>query len=235
MSAHICLRKITYMKISKRLQKIALMVKFPTLADIGTDHAHLPVYLVRSGKLHKALATDINPAPLARALDNIAAAGLSDYIKTRLCDGLDGVNPQEYETCVISGMGGGLIIDILRQNLGLAHDFKQIILSPQRDVADVRIFLHQNGFCVKDEDIIEEKDKFYNVLDIAAGSEVAYDEKGYIFGEKLLEKNSEVFKKFIAAEIKKTKNIIRGLTNQSTRKNELERYLQLCLEVTECP
>jgi len=213
------------MKISKRLLKVAEMVKYTTMVDIGTDHGLLPIYMVRQGMVRRALATDVNPGPLARATENIAAMDLTDYIKTQLCDGLDGVNALEYETCVITGMGGNLIIDILRRNLAAAHCFKQIVVSPQRDVADVRRFLHQNGFCISDEELIEEKGKFYNILDISSGNEVAYDEKGYVFGKILLEKKSETMKKFVGVEIEKIRKIGR---------NELDGYLELCLEAMEC-
>ncbi|MCL2376568.1 MAG: class I SAM-dependent methyltransferase [Defluviitaleaceae bacterium] len=213
------------MKISKRLQKIAEMVKYPAMVDIGTDHGLLPIYMARQGMVGCALATDVNPGPLERAMENIAAAGLAGCVKVQLCDGLEGVCPQKYETCVIAGMGGGLIIDILQRNLEAAHGFKQIIASPQRDVADVRRFLHQSGFCINDEDIIEEKGKFYNILDISSGIEEAYDEKGYVFGKILLQKKSDTMKRYVGAEVEKVRKIGRG---------ELEGYLQLCLEVMGC-
>ena len=210
------------MKISKRLQKIAEMVKYPFVADIGTDHAHLPVYMLRNGLAIRALATDVNPGPLERAKENIADSWLSDFIEARLCDGLDGVNPDHWETCIISGMGGGLIIDILRKNLTTAQGFKQLLLSPQRDVRDVRVFLHQNGFRIDDEVLLDEKGKFYNILDVSPCNEVSYDEKGYVFGEILLRKKCEVLKKFVSLEIEKIKKIGRS---------ELEEHLQLHEEV----
>ena len=213
------------MKPSKRLQKIAEMVKYPTMIDVGTDHGHLPIHMVQNGLASKVLATDVNFAPLERAKHNVAEAGLSSFVDTFLCDGLDGISSTEYEACVISGMGGGLIIDILRQNLLCAQGFKQLVLSPQRDVADVRLFLHQNGFCIDDEEMLEDKGKFYNILDASIGNEALYDEKGYIFGEILLRKKPDALKKFIEMEIAKISKINRS---------ELERYLQLCEEVLKC-
>ena len=201
------------------------MVKYDTVADIGTDHGHLPIYLVQSGLAAKMLATDVNPGPLASAMRNIVDCGpIMGEISTRLCDGLDGINPADYAVCVISGMGGRLIIDILRQNLDYAQSFKQLVLSPQRDTGDVRLFLHQNGFRINDEEMIEEKGKFYNILDASPGYEVSYDEKGYIFGEVLLRKKPEVLKKFVEAETEKIRKIGR---------DEYGRLLQLHEEVLE--
>jgi tRNA (adenine22-N1)-methyltransferase len=202
------------------------MVKYSTVADIGTDHGHLPVFMVQNGMVHKVLATDVNPGPLACARRNIAAEGLEDFVLTSLCDGLDGVNPAEYAACVISGMGGRLTIDILQRNMDCARSFKQLVLSPQRDVSDVRLFLHQRGFRIDDEEILEEKGKFYNILDVSFGFQTPYDEKGYIFGEILLRKRSETFKRFVEKEISKISKINRS---------EQERYLQLCEEVLACP
>ena len=212
-------------KISKRLLKVAEMVRYSAVVDVGTDHGLLPIYMARQGMISRALATDVNSGPLARAAENIAAAGLGGHVETQLCDGLDGVNSLEYETCIITGMGGNLIINILQRNLEIAHGFKQIIASPQRDVADVRGFLHQNGFCINDEELIEEKGKFYNILDISSGNEASYDGKGYVFGKILLEKRSDVMKEFVKLEIEKVRKIGRS---------KLDGYLQLCLEAMEC-
>ena len=211
------------MKISKRLQKIAEMVKYPTVVDIGTDHAHLPIYMVENGLAIKVLATDVNPGPLASAGRNIVDSGpIAGRVSTRLCDGLDGIDPAEYEACVISGMGGGLIINIILQNIESSRGFKQLVLSPQRDVGDMRRFLHQNSFRIDDEEMLEEKGMTYNILDVSPGYQAPYDEKGYIFGEVLLQKKPDTLKKFVQSEIKKVKKIGRI---------EFQKYLQLCEEV----
>jgi len=212
------------MKISMRLQKIAEMVKYPTVVDIGTDHGHLPIYLIQSGIATRVLATDVNPGPLMTAERNITNAGLSGHIATRLCDGLDGVNPAVYAACVISGMGGGLIVDIICQNMEITLDLKQLVLSPQRDVPDLRLFLQQGGFRIDDEDMLEEKGKIYNILDVSPGYEPPYDERGLLFGRILLEKRHDVLKKHVEIEIGKIKKIGR---------KERERYLQLHEEVLE--
>ena len=202
------------------------MVKYPTVVDIGTDHAKLPIYLVGHGLATKVLVTDVNPGPLAGAKRNIVDCGpIMGEISWCLCDGLDGVNPAEYEVCVISGMGGGLITRILRQNIAVARGFKQLLLSPQRHVGDVRRFLHQNGFCINDEEMLEENGKFYNILDVSAGHEGPYDAKGYAFGQVLLHKKPDVLKKFVEIEAEKVRKIGRS---------ELKEYLQLCEEVLEC-
>ncbi|MCL2573761.1 MAG: class I SAM-dependent methyltransferase [Defluviitaleaceae bacterium] len=212
-------------KISKRLHKIAGMVKCRTMADIGTDHGHLPIYLIQSGLADAALATDINTKPLERAERNIDTAGLSDQIKTLLCDGLDGVDSAKYAACVISGMGGGLIINILQRNIETSRSFEQLLLSPQRDVGDVRRFLHYNGFKINDELMLKEKGKYYNILDISVGTQDVYDEKGYVFGDILIRKKCEILREYMKIEIAKVNRIGR---------EEQKKYLWVCMEVLDC-
>ena len=98
------------------------------LADIGTDHAYLPIELCLSGKIPSAIACDINPMPLRSAEENIARFGLSDIIQTRLSDGLDRVAPDEADDIVIAGMGGELIRDILSAEEWIKDGSKLFIL-----------------------------------------------------------------------------------------------------------
>ncbi|MCL2397535.1 MAG: class I SAM-dependent methyltransferase [Defluviitaleaceae bacterium] len=212
-------------KISLRLQKIAEMVRHPSVVDVGTDHAMLPVFLAQQNVANKILATDVNAGPLASASANIAAYGMSDAIRTKLCDGLDGVTPGEYDTCIIAGMGGRLIIRILEQNIETMRCFKQLIVSPQRHAEEVRRFLHTSGFYISDEVMMEESGKFYNILDCSPGHEPPYDDLGYLFGRILMQRKDEVLKKYALEEEQRTKAINRP---------ELNKYLQYCAEVLKC-
>jgi len=222
------------LKISKRLQKIANMVKYNNVVDIGTDHALLPVFLVCYGTVSTAIATDVAEGPLARARENITAFGLDGVIKTYLTSGLEGIDAHNRQTCIIAGMGGILIINIISQNINTARNFGQLILAPQRDLPDVRRFLHIHGFVIEHEEIVEDNDKFYNILDCKPGVDHAYTEEEYLFGKHQIASRSRVFKRFLKAEIDKTKKIINGLPTENGRKNELERYLRISIEVINC-
>jgi len=221
------------MKISSRLLSVAEKVKYKSVADIGTDHGYLPIYLLTAKKATHILATDINAGPLQRAESNILNSRLSDRIQTMLTDGLSNI-PPGYDTCIITGMGGGLIINIIGQNLETAKSFKQLLLSPQRDVPDVRKYLHASGFRIDDEEIVKDAGKFYNILDCSTGQEPPYDKKGYVFGKILIEKRSSFLKELIDDGEKKAKRIICKLDAYSMRRQELEEYLEYCREVKEC-
>jgi tRNA (adenine22-N1)-methyltransferase len=154
------------MKISERLAVIAGMVRYRSLADVGTDHAFLPIYLHKTGVIDKSAATDMNAGPLRRAEENIRLHGLGGVIETRLGSGLSVIKSHEFEVLVIAGVGGALIINILNGHLETAGSFKQILLQPQRNVGDVKAFLAGNGFAAVSETVITEKKREYTVLEI---------------------------------------------------------------------
>ena len=102
------------MKLSERLELVLSFVEpGESAADVGTDHGHVPVELVRRMIVKKAVAMDVRKGPLSRATENIALAGLSAKIETRLSDGVAKLQPGEADSVVIAGMGGELIIKIL--------------------------------------------------------------------------------------------------------------------------
>ena len=106
------------MKLSKRLETVASFVpKGSNIADIGTDHGYVPIYLVREGQAEHAVAMDVRKGPLERARAHVAEAGLGSRIDVRLSDGLAGLKPGEADCVVIAGMGGELIIHILEEGV----------------------------------------------------------------------------------------------------------------------
>lgn len=134
-------------RLGKRLIKIADFINSGSrVADIGTDHAVLPIHLIRSGKVEQVIATDINKKPLMKAEENVDAAGLSDYIQLRLGNGLECIAPNEVDTIVIAGMGGELIADILAAAPWLRSENYRLILQPMSRSERLREYLMQNRF-----------------------------------------------------------------------------------------
>ena len=134
-------------RLGKRLLKIAEFIPVGSrVADIGTDHAVLPIHLVRSGLAESVIATDINKKPLQKAAENIDAAALSDYITLRLGDGLGCIAPEEVDTVVIAGMGGELIADILDAAPWLKSKNYRLILQPMSRSERLREYLQKNRF-----------------------------------------------------------------------------------------
>lgn len=152
-------------KISNRLMTVASLIsEGNVLADVGTDHGYVPIYLMEQGKIPRAIAMDINAGPLERAKEHIAGCGMGDYIETRLSDGLEALRAGEAESILIAGMGGGLVIHILEAGEAVAKSAKELVLQPQSELERVRIFLEKNGYVTDAEDMVLEDGKFYPMM-----------------------------------------------------------------------
>lgn len=134
------------------------------LADIGTDHAYLPVWLCQTGKCPSAVAADINPEPLKRGALTVAEAGLSDRIKTRLSDGLSEICSDEADDIVIAGMGGELIAKILGDSELSREPEKRFILQPMTKSEALIKWLCDNGFEIIGQDCCVAAGKCYTVI-----------------------------------------------------------------------
>lgn len=151
------------LKLSKRLQLVASFVPDNSnLIDVGCDHAYLDIYLQEEKKNMKIIASDINPKPLKIALENIKKFGLENKIKVLEKDGINNLD-KDINTIVISGMGGILISNILKNKDNLKN-IKTIIVSPNNDFPVVRKTLIKNKFYIEKEELIIENNKIYLVL-----------------------------------------------------------------------
>ena len=134
------------------------------LADIGTDHAYLPIALCEAERCPSALACDVNPLPLQSARENIARHGLSDRIATRLGDGLAPVGADEADDIVIAGMGGELIADILAACPWICDPAKRLILQPMTRHEVLIRRLYESGFAIIAQSAVTDGGKSYTVL-----------------------------------------------------------------------
>lgn len=151
--------------LSPRLLKIASLVPQDARpVDVGSDHAYLPVHLVKSGRVKEAYATDVNEGPILRARANIEKAGLADKILTRRCDGLDGVEDFAPDTVTIAGMGGELIADIVSKSEYVKKNAPLLILQPMTQAATLRCYLAENGFTVMSEHLLPEVHRIYQII-----------------------------------------------------------------------
>lgn len=157
------------LQLQPRLACIASLVpQGAALADIGTDHGYIPVYLLQKGVISRAIASDIGRAPLEHARRTAEEYGV-DGIDFRLCAGLDGISPEECDTVVIAGMGGETIRDILAAAPWTKASAHTLLLQPQTKVEELRAWLCENGYAVARERFVEDKDKLYVVMTVTAG------------------------------------------------------------------
>lgn len=150
-------------KLSPRLLACAEFVTSKArIADIGTDHAALPIFLVNSGKCPGAIASDLRPGPLEHAKQAVFRAGLEDKIQLRLSDGFDNIAPDEFDEAVMAGMGGILITQIITRTPWLSQ--KDLVLQPMSDAHELRAKLCQNGFEIVREKAVSENQRVYGIM-----------------------------------------------------------------------
>ena len=228
------------MELSKRLYAVAsLVTEGASVADIGTDHGYVPIYLVKNQIASKVIALDINQGPLERARMHIIGHGLKDKIETRLSDGLKKVRPHEVDTMIAAGMGGGLVIKILTEGKGVVDTLESCILQPQSEIDKVRRFLADNKLRIVDEDMVEEDGKFYPMMKVIHGEPEEYAEYEYIYGKKLIEKKHPVLKKFLLREKEIQESIMNHLAKRTgsesakARSREIYAQMQFTLKALE--
>lgn len=220
------------MDLSKRLTTVASAVSYcDVMADIGTDHGFVPIYLVKKGVCQQALAMDVNKGPLARAEEHIRHAGLGDRIKTRLSNGLEKLVPGEVNSIVIAGMGGDLMAKILLAGSDVLHPVDgaapELILQPQSEWFKVRRCLHREGYCIIREDFLYEDGKYYLVIKAVPGEDRIYTPAEYHYSKLLVESGNPVFTEYLEKELEKKERIMESLRadesdKQSARITELK-------------
>ncbi len=152
-------------KLDNRLLCVASCVKKGAyLADIGTDHAYLPIYLAEQGTLSGAVASDIHKGPIESARKNIAEAGLSDLIRTELTDGLHGIENYPVTDIAIAGMGGMMIAGILEAAPFIRERKTRLILQPMQHIPELRRELAEKGYRIEKELQTTAEGKFYQII-----------------------------------------------------------------------
>ena len=227
------------MDISKRLEQVAGLVTHDVIADIGTDHGYVPIYLYKKGKIRKAYACDVRKGPLEKCRQNIKLHGAEGVIETRLGSGLMPLLPGEAETAIMAGMGGMLIVHILEDSPAVAASLQELVLSPQRDFGEVRKYLHKIGFAIREEHMLKEDGKPYVLMRCEKGEEKYSREIEYLYGKLLLEKKEPVLKELLLHEEGKYSRLLESLKQNQTknaqkRLPEVEEKLALMREALAC-
>lgn len=158
------------LELTPRLQRLADWVGSGTrIADIGTDHGYLPVWLVLNGRCPFAIASDLRKGPLSRAKKTAASYGVSDQVELRLCDGLTGIAPEEADTIIIAGMGGENIASILTAAPWTVDGRHTFLLQPMSRAEVLRGFLSDHGYRILREQLVLDRGMIYPVMQVMAG------------------------------------------------------------------
>ena len=159
--------------LSKRLQKVADTVnKSNIVADIGTDHAYVPIYLVKNKVANKAIAADISQGSCKKAQLNVNNKHLNHLIDVRCGNGLEVIKADEIiDTIIIAGMGGLMTISVLESNKKAVNNARQLVLQPQKDIYKVRQYVHSIGYKITNETMLVDNNKYYNIINAEKGIE----------------------------------------------------------------
>lgn len=186
------------------------------VADVGTDHAYLPIFLVKQGIVSHALACDINQGPIDCARANIAAAGLTNRIETLRTDGLHGVESYHPDHIMIFGMGGELIVRILSEAPWVQNSQIGLILQPMSRAHLLRKWLLENGFSIIGEALTFE-DKYYQTIAARYGGECKpYSTEELLLGRINIETEPPHFAGFVRHEVGVYDAIVKGKSRSAS-------------------
>lgn len=224
------------MELSYRLNKIAQKVtQNGIIADIGTDHAYIPIFLYKNNRIKRGIACDISKGSLQKAKDNIKKYNLQDKIQTRLGNGLEKISLQDnVDTVIIAGMGGMLMIDILEKGKYILENVKELILQPQKDIDKVREYLHKNNFKIIDDEMLKDDGKYYTIIKSIKGKEdILYKKEEYVFGRFEINNKCQILKEYIEEQLYKMEIVLKNIkeTNIQNRILEIEDNIKTYKEV----
>lgn len=211
------------LNLKGRLKLIADKVpECNVLADIGTDHAYIPIYLVQNGVCQKAIASDVKIGPVKMARNNISLYKLSEKIETRLGNGLDTIEINEADSIIIAGMGGTLLTELLEANKPKAVSTETLVLQPMSDLHVVRKWLYDNAFEIYDEEMVAEGPKLYCVLSAKfSGINKEYSDFELHVGQSLINKKDPLLDSFCRMKVKQIDRVLEQLEDMHEN-NELK-------------
>jgi len=216
-------------QLSRRLEKVASYIpEKARLADIGSDHAYLPIFCMLAGKISYAIAGEVVKGPFEKALAQVDKNGLKNCIEVRLANGLEAIFlDDEIDTITIAGIGGTLIAEILENGLQKKRlsGKERLILQPNIGENSVRYWLMNNNYQISAEAIVEENKKIYEII-VAQKGIACYSDQELFFGPFLLEEKGIAFYKKWERELENRQRILSSLKQATTSNPKKEKELQ---------
>ncbi|MGL5348410.1 MAG: tRNA (adenine(22)-N(1))-methyltransferase [Peptostreptococcaceae bacterium] len=216
------------MKLTDRLLKIAsLVTEGKKVADIGTDHGYIPVYLLNEGKVPFAILADVNKGPLENARKEVRQNKLLDKVDLRLGSGIEVLEKGEVDEVIIAGMGGILISELLEAKTEVAHTVDKLILQPMQAQGELRKYLFNNGYEILDEVLVREDFRIYEIIlaKYTGENTEIEDEIYYEISKKLIENKDALLNEFIDKKIYMYNSILKkieGKTGEGIEKKRKE-------------
>ena len=212
--------------INKRLLVCSELVRDgAVLADVGTDHAYLPIYLLECGKIERAVLSDINQGPLNKARENSEKAGFIHNVELCLCNGASELKKYGATDYAICGMGGELIADIIEHAPHLKDKNVNLILQPMSRANLLRKYLTENGFEILGE-TLSRSGKIYQTIHARfSGKKDAYNEEELLLGRYNVEHTPPLFADFVAHELQVAKRVLQGKEQSASASTEEDKRM----------
>ena len=194
-------------KLTPRLQIIANEIKAgETMADIGTDHGFLPIYLWEAGICPHVIMADISRGSLDKARDNCQMLHPEQEFDLRLGSGIEVLGNGEVDAVAIAGMGGILMTEILGVDLAKAHSFRRLILQPRNHVGKLRYWLLNNGFKIVNEQLVREGKFICEILtvepiEVAVSMNQDEDDIEYEFPHSLIRFRNDLTEEYLQRKL----------------------------------
>lgn len=221
------------MKLGKRLQVIADLVEINDIvADIGTDHGYIPIYLVKNNISKDIIASDINQGPVDKAFENVNKNNMQEYVHVIKAEGLKGIK-KKVDTIIIAGMGGLMISDIIKNDIEIAKSAKRLILQPMNNSIELRKTLIENGFKIIIETIAAEGSKFYEIICVEKGKVNIEKEIEYEISKELINNMNSDVEKFISNKIDTIQKIIDKIEKDSNNNDQVNIQKQRLKDIKE--
>lgn len=218
-------------QLNKRLTKVSEYLNHNKLADIGSDHAYLPIYAIQKGLIKEAIAGEVVKGPFLAAQQNTKENGLSNVIEIRLGNGLEVID-ETVDVITICGMGGPLIAQIISEGKDKLKHFPDLVLQANIHALPIREVLQSIGYKIYDEQIIKDKKHIYEII-VAKKGNMELDDIQMRFGPILVERKDEYFFEKWRREIDSLEKISDQLKNHQdqTRYQEINQQIQQIKEV----
>ena len=206
---------MNFPRLDDRLKSVADFIPpCKVFLDVGTDHAFLPVYLLKNKITEFAIASDLRKGPLDSAKKTALHFCVTDKISLRLGSGFETVRESEVQAAAVAGMGGILISELLKASENIVRKIETIVLQPMTAAYELRVFLYQNGYTVADEVLAKDGNKIYTVMKVhphAQKKNEPLSEAELYIGRHILKKDGEIYREFKQRQLDKLKKQILGM------------------------
>lgn len=210
------------MNIGARLETIGKYVpENCVFADIGTDHAYLPVWLVQNNKIKSAVAGDIADGPCLAAKNTVKMYGMSDKIEVRKGSGLKVLSAGEADCIAIAGMGASTIIEILQADLPVAEHATRLVLQPMAGASSLRKWLCSNGWKLVAEELVADGKHLYEIIIAERGESKVYTDAEYEIGPFLMQHRHPLLSQQFAKQISGYRNLVRSMAKSEQARASL--------------